>query len=157
MLKGPALPASRRWLVLMATLVLLAGCSVPSVGVRVSSTANLNMNEDSEPLPVVVRLYQLSQAEAFRAASFEELWQKDLATLGDALLVKEELVMDPAYSRSVEMPRHDDARFLGVVAVFRTVEGDRWKAVRPLPDSWVGRRLADEVRVSLRGSSVTIE
>lgn len=157
MLMATRRTARGRWFVVLAGLLLLVGCSSPSVGVRMSSTANLNMNEESEPLPVVVRLYQLSRAEGFRAASFEELWRSDLETLGDALLVKEELVMDPAYSRSVEMPRHDDARFLGVVAVFRTAEGDDWKAWRPLPDSWVGRRLADEVRVSLRGSSVSIE
>lgn len=144
-------------LALLAACALLAGCSTPAVGVRLSSTANLNMNEESEPLPVVVRLYQLSQAEDFRAASFDELWRADLATLGNALLVREELVMDPAYTRTVEMPRHDDARYLGVMAVFRSVDGESWKGVQTLPDSWVGRRLADEIRVSLRGSAVVVE
>ncbi len=137
--------------------LLLVGCSSSSLGVRLSSTANLNMNESNEPLPVVVRIYQLSRAEAFKAASFEELWRSDLTTLGNALLVKEEMVMDPAYTRSVEMARHDDVRFVGVVAVFRTVEGDTWKGVTPVADSWLGRRFEDEIRVSLRGNSVIVE
>lgn len=137
--------------------LLLAGCSTPSLDVRLSSTANLNMNETDEPLPVVVRIYQLSQAEAFEAASFEELWRSDLATLGNALLVKEEMVMDPAYTRTVEMARHDDTEYVGVVAVFRTAEGDSWKDIERVSSSWLGRRLGDDIRVALQGNSVVLK
>lgn len=150
-------PRARLLLALLVSVLIVSGCGTSSLGVRLSSTANLNMNEDSEPLPVVVRLYQLSQGEAFQAASFDELWQSDLNTLGDALLIKEELVMDPASTRTVEMPRHDDARLLGVIALFREPAAQSWKGLSPLPDSWVGRRLSDEVRVSLRGSAVAVE
>lgn len=138
-------------------MVLIGGCSTPSVEVGLSSTANLNMNQSSEPLPVVVRVYQLAQRQAFDSASFEAIWKDDLATLGDSLLTKEEIVMDPAYQRALEMPRHEQARFVGVIAIFRDPEPDRWRDIQELSSSWITRQFSNEVHVALRGSRLEID
>lgn len=145
--------------VILASVVTLtfAGCSTSSMGVQMSSTANLNMNDQNEPLPVVVRVYQLSQAEGFNSASFKELWRNDLKTLGNALLVKEELVVDPAQTRTVEINRHDDVRYVGVVAVFREVNGESWKSITKVSESWLGRALGADLKISLKSNAVTIE
>jgi type VI secretion system protein VasD len=138
-------------------MAALAGCSSPKLGVSMSSTANLNMNEDNEPLTVVVRVYQLSRAETFKSASFRELWRNDLATLGDAALVKEEIVMEPASSREISMEPKRDARYVAVMAGFREASGDDWKAIKRLPDGWLSGYFDERVRVSLEGNSVSVE
>jgi type VI secretion system protein VasD len=137
--------------------VVCAGCSSPAVEVNLSSTANLNMNEDKEPLPVVVRVYQLSQRQPFEAASFKELWKNDMVTLGNSLLIKEEEVIDPAYSEKLEMPRHDQAKYVGVVAIFRDPEPERWKGITSLSTSWIGRQFSSDISIALKGNSVEIE
>lgn len=133
------------------------GCSTSAMNMQVASTANLNMNEADEPLPVVLRIYQLSQAEGFRAASFKELWRKDLQTLGNALLVKEEIVVDPAQTRRIDISRHENVKYVGVVAIFRQAEGEQWKSLTRVPDSWLGKMIGNDLQVSLKRNSVTVE
>ncbi|WP_258868074.1 type VI secretion system lipoprotein TssJ [Alkalilimnicola ehrlichii] len=125
--------------------------------VGVSSTANLNMNEFNEPLPVVVRVYQLSSAQAFENATFEDLWRDDIAALGDSLVMKEEVVIDPADQRRFEMDRHDQAEYVGAVAIFREPGEQGWKSIQPLPSNYVTRRLSRNIKVSLRGNTVAVE
>jgi len=127
------------------------------MNLEVSSTANLNMSEENEPLPVVVRIYQLSQAESFRAASFKELWNNDLQTLGNSLLVKEEVVIDPAQTRKIKIARHERVKHVGVAAIFRQAEKDKWKSLTEVSDSWLGELLGANPQVTLKGNSVTVE
>jgi type VI secretion system protein VasD len=105
----------------------------------------------------VVRIYQLERAETFKAASFDELWENDLATLGDAVLVKEEIVMNPADTRKFEMSPHDDTRFVAIMAGFREKNGDRWKDIASVSNSWLGRRIGNSYQVELRGNEIVFE
>lgn len=140
----------------LALALFVGGCSTPSLNLGVSSTANLNLNEQSEPLPVIVRVYQLADSQRFEAASFEELWKNDLGVLGDSLVMREELVMDPAYQRRLRMPRHDQARYIAAVAIFRDPQEDGWKAIEVLPSSYVGKMFSSDVRIMLKGNTVAI-
>lgn len=144
-------------LLMMMLLGVLAGCSSSKLNVDMSSTANLNMNEENEPLTVVVRVYQLSRGETFQSASFEELWQNDLATLGDAALVKEEIVMEPASQRTITMEPKRDARYVAVMAGFREAQRADWKDIRELSDGWVSQYFDENVQIALKGNSVHIE
>jgi type VI secretion system protein VasD len=132
--------------VILLLLFLAAGCSGPRVKVAMSATANLNLNEFDEPLPVVIRLYQLSDNKAFEQAAFEELWKKDLVTLGDALLTKERLTY----------PRHDQARYVGVMAIFRRPGSESWRSVKTVASGFFSRQFSNSVTVSLKGNSVQI-
>jgi type VI secretion system protein VasD len=146
-----------RVLALIAACLALAACGTPAVKVGVSSTANLNLNEESQPLPVVVRVYQLAESQRFEGATFEELWKDDMAVLGDSLVLKEELVMDPAYQKRLVMPRHDQARYIAAVAIFRDPDSGNWKAIDPLPNNYLSRRMSADVRIALKGNTVSIE
>ena len=143
--------------VLCLVFSLLAwGCSGPRVDLGLSSTANLNLNSFDEPLPVVTRVYQLADDQAFQKATFEQLWKNDLMTLGDALLTKDEIVMDPAAQQKLTYMRHEQARFVGVVAIFRQPEDVQWRDIAALPEGFFGRRFSRQVTVRLKGSSVEI-
>ncbi|ALC17982.1 type VI secretion system outer membrane lipoprotein TssJ [Desulfuromonas soudanensis] len=142
--------------VILLLFSLAAGCSGPRVKVAMSATANLNLNEFDEPLPVVIRFYQLSDNKAFEKAAFEELWKKDLVTLGDALLTKEEVVINPGTQERLIYPRHDQAKYVGVMAIFRRPGGEGWRSVKTVASGFISRQFSNSVTVSLKGNSVEI-
>jgi type VI secretion system protein VasD len=139
-----------------ALLLLLAACSGPQVRVDLSSTANLNMSDEGNALPVVVRVYQLSDARNFTNATFEAMWKQDVQSLGDAALTREEMVLNPGTTQELELRRNPQAEYVGVVAIFRAPEDEGWRAIKPLPTGQMGRRMNQRVTVSLRGNSLSI-
>lgn len=141
----------------LVCLLLLSGCSGPRLKVALSTTANLNLNEFEEPLPVVVRIYQLSDEAAFLKADFQTLWKRDLTALGDSLLTRDEIVLNPAHQDRLVYPRHDKAGFVGVMAVFRRPGEEGWRDIRPIADSFLSRRFSNSVVVSLKGNTVDIQ
>ncbi|OOG23478.1 type VI secretion system-associated lipoprotein [Thioalkalivibrio denitrificans] len=149
-------PLTLRSGVLVLLVLLLAACSGPQVRVDLSSTANLNMSDEGNPLPVVVRVYQLADARNFTNATFESLWKQDVQSLGDAALTREEMILNPGTTHELELKRNPQAEYVGVVAIFRAPEDDGWRAIRPLPMGQMGRRMNQRVTVSLRGNSLSI-
>ncbi len=143
-------------LLLAALLAMATGCSSPQVRINLSSTANLNLNDFDEPLPVVVNIYQLSDNKAFEEASFADLWKKDLMTLGDSLLTKESLTTNPASQEQLVYERHAQARYVGVMAVFRKPEKEAWRAVKPVADSFFKRKFSSNLIVNLKGTTIEI-
>ncbi len=135
---------------------LTAGCSGPSVRVGMSANANLNLDPHSQPLPVVVRIYQLADDRAFLEASFAELWKKDMIMLGDSLLTRTEVVVYPSTQDRIEFERHDQARFVAAAAIFRNPAPDRWRAVYPLPDGMLRGRLSSRLSLRLVGSTLQL-
>jgi type VI secretion system protein VasD len=149
-------PKLLRLAVLLLLALMLAACSGPQVRVDLSTTANLNMSDEGNPLPVVVRVYQLSDSRDFLNASFEHLWKQDVQSLGDAALTRQELMLNPGMTHELELRRNPEAEFVGVVAIFRAPEEDGWRALKTLPMGQMGRRMNQRVTVSLRGNSLTI-
>lgn len=145
-----------RVVVVFVLAILLAGCGAPKIDVGLSSTANLNLGANDQPLPVVVRIYQLSDKGPFESSNFSEIWKNDLAVLGDTLLTKNEIVMNPSSQDRVEFERHAQAKYIGVVAVFRNPVEKKWRAIYSLSDSFLGKRMSTGVNVSLVGSTVKI-
>ena len=141
----------------MAWVCLLAGCAAPSLKFGVSSTADINRNEYGEPLAVVVRIYQLKDRRSFESASFEELWKQDFQVLGNDLVMKEEVTMDPAYQRHIELPRHDQAEYLAAMAVYRQPEGESWRDVDKMPGNFITRRFDRKVRITLEKNRLILD
>ncbi len=137
-------------------MLMLAACGGPTIRVGLSSNANLNLNANSEPLPVVVRIYQLSDRAAFDNATFADIWKRDNAVLGNALLTRNEVVMNPSAQNEVEFDRHAQARYVGVAAIFRSPIESKWRAVYELSDSWLGKKLSTSFSVSLVGNTLHI-
>ena len=149
---------SWRVLILVAVTAAcgLVGCSAKQVEVGISSTANLNLNDFDEPLPVVVRIYQLADDTEFRKVAFNELWKDDLKALRDTLLTKEEIVMNPASQQTLEFPRHEQARFVGAMGVFRSPAEEQWRDLQPVADGFFARRFSSKITVRLKGSTLEI-
>jgi type VI secretion system protein VasD len=117
----------------------------------------LNPNEKSEPLPVVARVYLLSDDQAFESAEFEALWKDDLAVLGDSLLTRQELVLIPASEQRVVLKRREGTKFAAVIAIFREAQEGQWRAIKAISDDYISRRFRKTLHVRLNGNIVEFE
>jgi len=146
-----------RSLMLGVLSVLVVACGGPMVKVSLSSNANLNPGQDHKPLPVVVRVYQLSGKDTFENSKFEDIWKDDLKVLGDSLLTSKEVVINPSDQMSVEIDKHDQARYVGVVAIFRNPVDKKWRDVHELANGFVTGRFSSSFKVSLVGNTIQIQ
>ena len=117
---------------LALVMLFLVSCGSHNVNVDISSTANLNVNSYNEALPVVVRIYQLTDTQAFESASFEELWKRDSLTLGNSLLPKEEITLEPSSKNTIAFEQHEAAKHVGLFAMFRNRDDNKWRIVKEL-------------------------
>jgi type VI secretion system protein VasD len=103
------------------------------VRITVSALDQANPDQRGRPSPVVVRVYELKTTAAFDNADFFTLYAKDQATLGGDLNAKNEFLLKPGDSRSVEATVQPGTTFVAVVAAYRDIERSRWRATVPVP------------------------
>jgi type VI secretion system protein VasD len=99
-----------------------------------SASADVNPDSQSRPSPVVVRLYQLKDDAAFKDADIYALFDKEQATLGGSLALREEYELAPSEHRSLTIKPPPDVRFIGVVAAYRDIRNAQWRAQLGVPD-----------------------
>jgi type VI secretion system protein VasD len=130
-----------RYFLYAASLLLPAGCFLWSSGesapapiqITIRAASRLNPDEQGEPLPTAVRVYQLKGPTKFEAAEFGDLYDRDKAVLGDDMVQVDELVLAPGQEQSKRVARDKAARFVGVVAVVRRPAGSLWRSIAALP------------------------
>lgn len=127
---------------LLASLLLgLAGCGgapvaepPPPVAVAVQVTATSDSNPDAagRASPLVVRLYELTDAEAFKGADFFPLWNQEAPVLAAALVKRHEIVLAPGGSTTRALTLDPKVQAIGVAAAFRDIRNANWRAVAPV-------------------------
>lgn len=99
---------------------------------------NLHCDEDcNENNAVVVKIYQLRNADKFSHASFESLLRNPDETLGDDLIAdgKAEKLMTPNDSFTIdEYKINKDAAYIGIVGDFHSPATDGWRQIIPVAD-----------------------
>ena len=70
--------------------------------------------------------------DVFNQLTFFDLFDKDTAKLGGDLLNRRELEVRPGKEQELDGEADPGAKFLGVIAGFRTVVGVPWRASIPL-------------------------
>jgi type VI secretion system protein VasD len=136
--------------------ILLCACSAPQIKLNLSSTENLNMNSRKEPLPVVVRVYQLTDPKSFENATFHELWKNDLAILGNTLLRKDSLTLDPASRQKVRFERHEQTRYVALMAAFNSQPDNSWRVVKEANGSFLGIDFSTSLKAVLKDNVIEI-
>lgn len=102
------------------------------VVIRLHAGDLLNTDTNGRSLPVVARIYELSDKDAFMrapAATFNmdrRQWPAELA--GDVLGVKE-VVLTPGQHFGATETLPEGTRYVGVVALFRAPAPGRWRHV----------------------------
>jgi type VI secretion system protein VasD len=138
--------------------MLLAGCAQVDLTPKtlqlrflVDADQQINPNEQQEPSPVLLRIYELKSVTQFLQAQFFELLDNDTQKLGTDLVAKREFELKPGDKQEFARQTPLETRHIGVVAGFRAIDVSRWRAVTELdPDR------GTNVVISVRAQSVDI-
>ncbi|AXA89908.1 type VI secretion system lipoprotein TssJ [Massilia sp. YMA4] len=104
-----------------------------TVSIRLHAASTLNGGAGGPPLALVARIYTLRQAEAFERVPYAGFTdpQTERALLGPDLLGVKEVLLIPGQHYEVQEKVSREAGFIGVVALFRAPDGQRWRAAFP--------------------------
>jgi type VI secretion system VasD/TssJ family lipoprotein len=130
-------------------LLVFSGCG----GAEKISVSFHCDNDCNESNAVVVKIYQLKNADKFTHASFESLLRSPDETLGDDLIAgaKYEKLMTPDESFKLsDYEIKKDAAYIGVVGDFHTPAKDGWFQVIPVKD-------IDDLSIKIHSNSLTVE
>jgi|GEM_PF-797355 len=119
-------------IVALLVLLLVQGCSTPSVILDVSSGKALNQDSLGQDYSVLVRLYQLTVPDYFEVADYHTLLLGDASSLEGSLLAVEEFIVEPGRDYVFQYKREEGAEYKAVAAFYRQVEGDSWRTLSPL-------------------------
>lgn len=156
---GRLLPLARRRSALVLGLALLAAsCGAPPpkpvvtpVSLKLTASADVNPDARGRASPLTVRVYVLKAPGPFEGADFFSLYDKDQATLGAEMVKREELLLAPGESRTLEFTLEPDARNVAVLAAYRDLERARWRDLKPLevgkPNNFNVNLAARQVRI----------
>ncbi|MCE0557530.1 MULTISPECIES: type VI secretion system lipoprotein TssJ [unclassified Motilimonas] len=131
-----------RLLLISIGIWLLSACSsapepiATPFQLTLSSDGLINPYQDNDANPVVLRLYQLRDEQAFKQASYIELYHNDNQVLAKDLVSKQLLApFLPARELSMTLDIHRDSRFIAVFAEFANYQDSQASTVIALPET----------------------
>lgn len=124
-----------------ALALLLAACATGDpkpheplrLDLTVSAATTVNPDDQDRAAPIVVRVYELKTDNAFKAADYFSLQDKDKTVLTDDLVKRDEFQLRPGEHRTIRRIADADSTALGVLAEYRDLPHAVWRAVYPLP------------------------
>ena len=105
-------------LLLLAALPACIGppeVPVTPLVISIDVASDVNPDASGRPSPLVLRVYQLADSEAFGASSFFDLYDDDRSILGGALLDRREITVEPGATSSLKLEKLASAREIAVV------------------------------------------
>ncbi len=126
----------RKLIMLIVITGFLSACGGPTIRMGISSSPDLNPNRTQSPLSVVIRIYQLRDISSFESATFNEIWKNDLNALTGTVLTRKEIVIHPGVNKEIIIDRHEDAKYIGVAAIFRNPRDRKWRDIHELSTSY---------------------
>ncbi|GAC1412746.1 MAG: hypothetical protein NVSMB6_14680 [Burkholderiaceae bacterium] len=133
---------------LMFVCLFSAGCAKPPAPIlppppppppkptvfQISIAVATDVNPDvrGRASPVVAKMYELKNLAAFQSADFFALLDHEKDVLGDDLVAKDEVVLQPGKAQNMTREIHPEARFVGVFAAYRDIEHSKWRASVPV-------------------------
>ncbi|MEJ2609160.1 MAG: type VI secretion system lipoprotein TssJ [Candidatus Thiodiazotropha sp.] len=116
------------FIVALLSLFLMMGCSsVSSIKSSMHADNDVNPDINGRPSPIVARIYELKSLSVFNNADFFNLFEQDIALLGDELLMRDELHFQPGEIKQLERELQPDTRYLGVIGAYRDIENATWR------------------------------
>ena len=118
--------------------LLAAACATepgppPTVADIVVRTArDMNPNAEGEPSPVVLRVFRLADPGSFQRAAYDDLFEKDLETLGPDLIGTVDILIEPGSSETFRRTLGQRDLWLGFVVTFHDAETAQWRALAPV-------------------------
>jgi type VI secretion system protein VasD len=107
----------------------------------IEAAAGVNPDTSLRPSPIKVRIYELKDPGAFGEADYFSLDTADKVTLAADMLAKDEFILRPGESRTIERKSKAQTTAIGVLAGYRDLPNSTWRVVFKLkeaPDaSWM--------------------
>jgi type VI secretion system protein VasD len=113
--------------------------------------ADLNPDQNGQPLSVVVRVYQLKDKGRLESADYNAILKSERETLSDDLVERQERVVQPGTQEMLEISANPAARYLGIVALFRNPAGDTWRRILPVSQS-----KTQKINITLRAQTLEV-
>ncbi|RPI71300.1 MAG: type VI secretion system lipoprotein TssJ [Ignavibacteriales bacterium] len=101
---------------------------------------------------IVVKIYQLKNADKFRNASFESLISNTEVVLGDDLIPNSKYEKTLIPDESFEIPEYEikpEAAYLGIVGDFYSPAKDSWQQVVPASD-------VSSIKITVHENSISV-
>jgi len=142
----------RRTVLLLPFAAAACGRSPTRTTLTLVASEGLNPNEEQQPSPLVVQVYELRSLDTFLQLQFFDLLDHGVARLGGDLLYRREVEIQPG--RTVVWEREADpaARFIGAIAGYRDQANIEWRGAVPLR---IESR--NNIRIRLDARSMTVE
>jgi len=123
------------------------------VSIAFFAASDLNPDIDSRPSPAVVRVFELTSADAFRTVTYFDLRDDAEESLGATFLSEQELILNPGLSQERRFGVSNDARAIGVAVDYQDIENAVWRgyiSIRTGEENQLRATLtADEVILTL--------
>jgi type VI secretion system protein VasD len=126
-----------------ATALLLAACASGDpkpheplrMDLTISAATTVNPDDQGRASPIVVRVYELKTDNAFKAADYISLQDKDKTVLTDDLVKRDEFVLRPGEHQTIRRVADASTTILGVLAEYRDLPHSVWRAAYLLPET----------------------
>ena len=131
---------------------------------NIEAAAGVNPDTSQRASPIKVRIYELKDPGAFAEADYFSLDTGDKIALAADMLAKDEFILRPGESRTIERKSKPQTTAIGVLAGYRDLPNSTWRAVFKLkeaPDaSWMrallpANRTELNIQLQPQGISVT--
>jgi len=124
-------------LIIVVMITLLSGCSfwgqediTPQLFLKIKAASNINPNVEGKPSPIEIRVYQLSDSQAFEQAEFIQLYSDAQGVLkAEVLLTRELASLLPSEERNETLPLASETKYIGVIAGFADYREAKNKAI----------------------------
>jgi len=110
----------------------LTACGKKAINLSVAGSKTLNLDDGGNPLPVVVRIYQLKGKEKIEGADFISLWKEDEKILDGDVLDRQEITLLPDTKIVQTIDPKEGSEYLALMALFRKPQGNGWREIIPL-------------------------
>ena len=114
---------------------------IRTIHLDITARAELNMDDDNLSSPVVIRIYQLKNADMFNSVFYEDLVNQDSDALKESLLESKELILKPNTSLSVDIPFDKKADVVGIAALYKdpNLKENSWRLVLTRSDLHINK------------------
>lgn len=114
-----------------------SGDPKPKEAVRLEMTVNalatVNPDDRGRAAPIVMRIYELRNDGAFKAADFFTLQNNDKTVLADDVVKRDQLEMRPGEHQTIARKVDPATTAIGVLAAYRDLPNSVWRTVYTLP------------------------
>ena len=124
----------RQFFILVSVLFVISGCTnITHIDMSIESSKDLNQDKQKVSSPLMLTFYELRDAEKFSKLDFWALVDEPSDQLSGDLISQAKHVILPAEKQVYRIAFDPQARFLGVVGSFRSLdENGSWRYVQNL-------------------------